>query len=272
MIAGYQILDWLGTTAGSRIYRARRLADQAPVLLKLLEPESTTPAQVARFQREYDLLQALDVPGVIKLLVFIAEHGPPAMVLEDVAGEPLEAVLRQHRLDWPTCLRLASHLAGTLAGVHAAQVIHQDVRPANMLIAHETGQVCLVDFSLASLRERETLPPARMSVLEGDWAYLSPEQSGRMNRLVDYRTDFYSLGVTFYQMLTGQLPFQASDPLEWVHCHLARLPRSPAEVIPEVPPTDCCAAERLRAGSDPGMARVHACFRVLRDQQVVVGA
>lgn len=229
----YQILDLIGTTAGSHLYRAQSLQDGAAAVLKVLDPEHATPAQSARFQREYEILSSLDLPGVAKPVALIQEQGPPVIVLDCAAGELLETVLTLGRLDVPTCLRLASQLAGILAGLHAAHLTHRDMRPANLMLTPE-GRVFLLDLSLATLDTPETaaadIPPS------GDWAYLSPEQTGRMNRSVDYRTDFYSLGVTLYRMLTGQLPFQGHDALEWVHCHIARLARPPAEVSPDVPP------------------------------------
>jgi PAS domain S-box-containing protein len=145
------------------------------------------------------------------------EAGRTVMIIANYRG--LDAVLGAHlRMDLPDCLRSASHLTRALAGIHAAQLIHQDIRPANILVAPETGEVQLAD---------NTAPR--------DWAYVSPEQTGRMNRSVDYRTDFYSLGITLYRMLTGRLPFQGNDALEWTHCHIARSPPPPAEVAPDIP-------------------------------------
>ncbi|MFL9919047.1 AAA family ATPase [Paraburkholderia fungorum] len=235
IIANCQILHRTCTTAGSDLYRARRLTDGMPVLLKL-PPEHADAGQSARFKREYLLLQSLDVVGIVKPLAFIDERGTFALVLEDFAGESLEAVLdREPHMGLDVCLRIARHLADTLAGIDAARVIHCDIRPANILVLPETGEVLVVDFSLATTQEHNTASSEDVVVPAGDWAYVSPEQTGRMNRPVDYRTDGYSMGVLLYRMLTGQLPFQASDPLEWTHCHIARLPTPPSEIAPEVP-------------------------------------
>ena len=232
----YQLLDRLGITAGSSLYRARRLADQAPQLFKVLEPEHATPGQLAHFQHEYALLQALTLPGVIRPLALVSGGGRYAMSLEDFPGEPLEALLvRQGRLDLPTCLTISCHLARMLAGLVGAQVVHHDLRPANILVNPQDGRVCLADFSLAATLAHELAATSSLSSAVGDLAYCSPEQTGRMNRPVDYRTDFYSLGVTLYRMLTGQLPFEAHDPLEWVHCHIARQAHAPSAVNPEIP-------------------------------------
>ncbi|MFL9912933.1 ATP-binding protein [Paraburkholderia sp. RL17-337-BIB-A] len=222
-------------TAGADLYRARRTTDGMPVLLKR-PPEPAEAAQSARLKREYLMLQSLNVVGIAKPLALIDERGDLALVLEDFAGESLEAVLdRERRTDVALCLRIGHHLADALAGIDRAKVIHRDITPANILVAPATGQVLLVDFTLTTAQEANTVSPEGVVVPVGDWAYVSPEQTGRMNRPVDYRTDCYSMGVLLYRMLSGQLPFEANDPLEWTHCHIARMPAPPHEIVPEVP-------------------------------------
>ncbi|MFM0175782.1 AAA family ATPase [Paraburkholderia sediminicola] len=234
IVANCQTIDRVYMTAGSDLYRARRLTDGLPVLLKLL-PEHAGAAQSARFKREYLLLQRLNIAGVAKPLTLTDDRGRLVLILEDFSGESLETVLcHGPRPDLPRCLAIAHHLADALAGVDTAHVIHRDLRPANILVAPETGHVLLVDFSLATTQEH-TVSPEDIVVSVGEWAYMSPEQTGRMNRPVDYRTDCYSMGVLLYRMLTGQLPFQASDPLEWTHCHIARMPPPPCDIAPAVP-------------------------------------
>src|SRR6267142_2114649 len=235
IIANHQTLDRICATAGSELYHARRLTDGMAMLLKWHRPEHANAAQSARFRSEYRRLQSLNVVGAAKPLALIDEPGCLAMLLEDFAGESLEAVLsRDSHMDLPLCLSIARHLADALADIDAARVIHRDIRPANILVAPDTGQILLVDFSSATAQEVKTVSPEEV-VPVSDWAYVSPEQTGRMNRVPDYRTDFYSMGVLLYRMLTGQLPFQANDPLEWTHCHIARTPTPPAEFAPEVP-------------------------------------
>ncbi|MBC7858422.1 MAG: EAL domain-containing protein [Burkholderiaceae bacterium] len=232
MIARYQNINRLGATAGSRLYRAQRVADGAPAVLKMPGPENL-PAHAARFRREYAILRALDIPGVVKPSGLIDEPGRLMMVLDNFEGQPLESFLNRHPPDWPLCLRLGLQLAHILNGLHGAHLIHQDIRPANIMLLPEE-KICLLDLSLASAEPGQTATAGNPPI--GDWAYISPEQTGRMNRAVDYRTDFYSLGVTLYRMLTGQLPCQGKDALEWVHCHLASLPRPPSEINPAIPP------------------------------------
>ena len=152
-------------------------------------------------------------------------------LIEVGGGEPLDAVLMYYRPDLPTCLRLASQLAQTLAGLHAAHTIHRQLCPSNVLVSVDKGQLHLLELRSAEARQTsaENHPAA------GEWAYFSPEQTGRMNLPVDYRSDFYSLGVLLYRMLAGQLPFQGKDPLEWAHCHIARLPPPLPDLAPAVP-------------------------------------
>ncbi|MFC0397933.1 ATP-binding sensor histidine kinase [Paraburkholderia rhizosphaerae] len=233
-IANCQINDRIGATASADLYRGR-LTDGTSVLVKLAA-DYADPAQSARLKREYQLLQSLDVAGIAKPLALIDERGRSALVLEDFAGESLEIHLdQQPRLDLALCLRIGQHLADALAGIDVARVIHRDIRPANILFEPETGKVLMVDFSMATAEESSAVSAQDATACAGDWAYVSPEQTGRMNRQVDYRTDCYSMGVLLYRMLSGQLPFQANDPLEWTHCHIARVPVPPAGIAPDVP-------------------------------------
>ena len=233
MASDYQTLDRICTTAGSHLHRARRVEDGALATLKLPITGMNSSAQTSRFHREYAALRSLDIPGIVKPSALIEEDGRPAMVLEDLAGETLECLLDKDRLPWPACLRLASQLADTLARLHTAGVVHGDIRPANCLVELEDKRLRLLDLSFAAIDKQELSLPGQQPA--GDWAYLSPEQTGRMNRPVDYRTDCYSLGITLFRMLVGRLPFVADDPLEWAHCHIARMAPSPRDIAPDVP-------------------------------------
>jgi serine/threonine protein kinase len=155
-------------------------------------------------------------------------------VLEDPGGAPLDRLLGQP-LDVSHFLRIAIPLAGALRRVHARGLIHKDIKPANILVDAASGGVWLTGFGIASRLPREHQAPAPPEVIAGTLAYMAPEQTGRMNRSVDSRSDLYALGVTFYEMLTGQLPFAAPDPMGWVHCHIARQPVPPSERVASVP-------------------------------------
>lgn len=230
-IAGYQQLHKVCTTSSSELYRAVRQKLGKHVLLKLPNSENAVLAQ-ARFHHEYELLQSLDLHDVVRPVALIDEPGCLAMVLADFPGRSLETLLNERRLDVLTCLRIAHRLAGALVGMHAAGLIHRDLRPVNVLVNPETGCICLADFSLATT---ESVSAASLPASGYDFAYLSPEQTGRMNSIVDYRSDFYSVGVMLYRLFSGKLPFHANDPLEWVHCHIARIPWPLHEAATEVP-------------------------------------
>ena len=230
----YQLIERVCVTANSELYIARHLRDGTTALLKLFDRANASAADAARFKHEYALLRALRAPEILRPITLHDEGGCLALVLEHFAGECLEAVLaREQRLALPTALYIASQLAHALAALHAADIVHHDIRPANLLLAHDSVQVKLADLSRAASREGTTSNTGWTTA--GDWAYVSPEQTGRMNRQVDHRTDFYSLGIMLYRMLTGQLPFQADDPLEWVHCHLARAPAPPHQLALDIP-------------------------------------
>ncbi|MBW8899993.1 MAG: AAA family ATPase [Massilia sp.] len=236
IIGSYESTGQIGTTAGSDLFRARRLPDGEAVLLKH-DSQHAGAAGSAHLMREFRIMQSLCTAGILRATVVIEQHGNVvATIHEDFHGDSLAALLDAGtRLDLASCLRIAGNLARALEGIHAAEIVHLDIRPLNILVAPGNGEVRIADFSNA------VAPGNDLSLDEpavpGDWAYVSPEQTGRMNRLVDYRTDFYSLGITLYRMLAGRLPFQGSDPLEWTHCHIARNPLAPRAVAPDVPET-----------------------------------
>jgi PAS domain S-box-containing protein len=227
-IGDYEAMEQIGAATGGTLHCARRIVDGGTVLLKL-------PARGGLpdgLRREFGLLQSLDVPGLLRPLALIDDGPRLAMVLEPFAGTGLDGVLAgEARLSVATVLALACRLARVLAGLHGAGIVHHDLRPANLLLARDGGDVRLADVSRAtSAGSAASARPA-----PADWAYVSPEQTGRMQREADYRTDFYSLGILLYRLLCGQLPFQADDPLEWIHCHLARVPVAPHRLCPDIP-------------------------------------
>ncbi len=234
---GYQHIEQIAENARYIMYRAQSKRDNLPVILKM--PFETMPVQEQRawFQREHDLLRMLDVPGVIRCyrLEYIGSH--PLLVLEDFGGTALNRLGLAGRLDRTTFLHLAISIATCLGQVHATRIIHKNINPGNLFYNPHTDQIKLIDFSLATRLSRQAIAFRSPFLLEGTLAYMSPEQTGRMNRAIDYRTDFYSLGVTLYELLTGQRPFDSDDPLELVHAHLSCRPRPPHQINPDLPPT-----------------------------------
>jgi predicted ATPase/signal transduction histidine kinase/GAF domain-containing protein/ActR/RegA family two-component response regulator len=208
--------------------------------------EHTAPPSLRRMEHEYSLREELDPTWAVRPLALAQHQGRPALVLEDPGGEPLDRLVGTP-MELRQFLRLAIGLSAALGGVHRHGLIHKDIKPANALVNAATGQVWLMGFGIASRLRRERQSPEPPEVLVGALAYMAPEQTGRMNRSIDSRSDLYSLGVTLYEMLTGSLPFTASDPMEWVHCHIARQPVPPSERAKEVPAPVAAIILRLLA-------------------------
>ncbi|WP_245473581.1 trifunctional serine/threonine-protein kinase/ATP-binding protein/sensor histidine kinase [Bradyrhizobium zhanjiangense] len=186
---------------------------------------------------EYSLGAELDPAWAAKPLAIARHEGRMILLLKDPGGQPLDRILERDQgqpLDLTRFLRTAIGLARTLGQVHQQGFIHKDIKPANVLV-DDTGNAWLTGFGIASKLTRERQSPEPPEFIAGTLAYMAPEQTGRMNRSVDSRSDLYSLGVTFYEMLTGSLPFTASDPMEWVHCHIAKQPAAPSERVGTVP-------------------------------------
>src|SRR3984885_2053835 len=227
------VLERIREGAEFTLYRARQRGNPSPVLVVAPAAEQPLPQSLQRLEHEYSLAAQLEPAWAAKPLALTRHEGRTILVLADPGGESLDRVLeREQPLDLARLLRIAVNLATALGHVHQRGLIHKDVNPGNVLVAlepsGEVGHVWLTGFGIASRlpRERQSLAPPE--IIAGTLAYMSPEQTGRMNRSMDARSDLYSLGVTLYQMLTGLLPFAAADPLEWVHCHIARQPVAPA--------------------------------------------
>ncbi|RXT37820.1 AAA family ATPase [Bradyrhizobium betae] len=203
-----------------------------PILL--VAAEETSPGSVERLEHEYALKSELDADWAARPVSLTHDNGRMRLVLEDPGGTPLDRLLGRP-LDVSHFLRIAIPLAGALRHVHERGLIHKDIKPANILVESASSDVWLTGFGIASRLPRERQAPAPPEVIAGTLAYMAPEQTGRMNRSVDSRSDLYALGVTFYQMLTGSLPFTAADPMEWVHCHIARKPLPPGERLENIP-------------------------------------
>lgn len=232
-LAGYHIKEKISESHNSMVYRGE--AETRPVILKVLKQTYPSPRKTAAFRREYELIQSLQLPGVIRAYSFSTEQHRPVIVLEDFDGESLAQLLRGKRLLFFDLLPLAIQIADIVGQVHRRQVIHKDVNPANIVFNQTTGQLKLIDFGIATRLTRENVAPHPPAGLEGTLAYMSPEQTGRMNRVVDYRTDFYSLGVTLYELLTGKVPFLTTDTLALVHAHIAQQPTPPHDLVPDLP-------------------------------------
>ena len=248
-ISGYRTVGVLYQGGRVTIYRAVRTEDGAPVILKCLERPREGSHDLARFRREYEMGRRLAGAGTTRVLSL--EPGPhgPALVMADSGGASVSFARQERPLTLADCLAIGTAVAAALARIHAGHVIHKDITPANIVWNRETGAVELIDFSIAAELARETLP-SDIDQLEGTLAYIAPEQTGRMNRSLDWRCDFYSLGATLYDLLTGRAPFEGGDALAVIHGHIARAPVPPERLNPEIPPTVSAIILRLLA-KDP---------------------
>ncbi|PZU97939.1 MAG: hypothetical protein DCE90_05445 [Pseudanabaena sp.] len=233
----YRVINRIYESRNSQIYRGIRGEDNLPVVLKLLATETPTAQVVGRYKLEYEIIKSIDSELVIKAYDFRQDKNQFAIILEDFGGQSLDYILKAEALDLSATLNLAIQICEAVGAVHAANIIHKDINPSNLVFNPETRQIKIIDFGISSSLPREKLSIDYIEGLEGTLAYISPEQTGRMNRSLDYRTDIYSMGATFYEMFTGCVPFKNDDPLELIHQHLALAPIAPhltKSSIPEV--------------------------------------
>ena len=217
-----------------RGWRSSGDGERSTALALLPASEHPSSACLDRLAHEFGLKDELDCDWAVRALELAREGGRPRLVLEDPGGEPLERLLGKP-MDVGRFLRFSIGIAAAIGKAHQRGLVHKDIKPAHILVNCPDGQIRLLGFGAASRLPRERQAPASPETIAGTLAYMAPEQTGRMNRSIDWRSDLYSLGITFYQMLTGALPFTASDPAEWVHCQIARQPLAPRERLENVP-------------------------------------
>jgi predicted ATPase/signal transduction histidine kinase len=240
-LPGYQITEEIYAGDRSLLYRGIRESDLFPVVVKLIRSPAPSFDRLMQFRHEYDIGKSLDLPNVVKTLAFEPYQNSHALILEDFGGISLQSYVYQSGVLGATpqkiitFIQIVIQIAEALDGLYRHRIIHKDLKPANILIHPETRQIKLSDFSLASRLPKETQSIENVNMLAGTLAYMAPEQTGRMNRGIDYRSDFYALGVTCYELLTGQLPFNATDPMELVHSHIAKQPVPVRQLNPDMP-------------------------------------
>ena len=283
-IADCHLSEQIYDSANSMVFRAQRESSTVPppshqsLIVKILKEDYPSAAELTRYRQEYEITRSLsDVDGVIDVYSLEPYQRTFAMLLEDIDGRSLKDLYLGKAIPIRRFLALSIEIAGVLGQVHFRNIIHKDINPSNVLYNPTTGHIKLIDFGISTQLSRENPTLKNPRVLEGTLAYISPEQTGRMNRSLDYRTDFYSLGVTFYELLTGKLPFPASDPLELVHCHIAHQPVPPHEIDPQIPITISRIVLKLMAKTAEDryqsafglQADLERCWQSLQDHGVI---
>ncbi|MGD1806032.1 trifunctional serine/threonine-protein kinase/ATP-binding protein/sensor histidine kinase [Dapis sp. BLCC M126] len=225
-IGNYQTIELIHESDRTLVYRAIDIETEQPVIVKLMGNEYPSFNELVQFRNQYAIAKNLDIPGIVKLYSLLRYKNGYALIMEDIGAISLTEYQRQLSVSVAQFWEIALRITEILHHLHQNQIIHKDIKPANILIHPETKEVKLIDFSISSLLPKERTSLQTPNVLEGTLAYISPEQTGRMNRGIDYRSDFYSLGVTFYELLTEKLPFESEDPLEVIYAHMAKTPPS----------------------------------------------
>ena len=230
----YSILEKIDETAGSRFYRAEKKDSGISVIVKYFLLDNPAKADIIRIRQEFEIIKNIDCPGIIKTYDFALSDKEIALVVEDFNGVPLHNLIRIDKFTVEAFIPVAEKLANTLGMLHEKGIIHSDIKPHNILINSKTSEVKIADFGIMArlIRSERAM---HLRKLEGTIGYVSPEQTGRINQPVDFRTDFYSLGVTFYEMLAGKLPFESNDPIEIIHSHLAKEPVPLNELNSSIP-------------------------------------
>nr|WP_225895711.1 ATP-binding sensor histidine kinase [Dendronalium phyllosphericum] len=252
-IIGYQITEQIYSSSKTLVYRGIREKDQQSVILKLIRSEYPTFVEIAQFRNQYTISKNLNISGIVKPHSLENHRNGYILVMEDFGGISLkdwrhiQQGIGKNPVSLSEFFHIAIEISSTLEELHRHRIIHKDIKPANILIDPTTGDVKLIDFSIATLLPKEIQVQTNPNVLEGTLAYISPEQTGRMNRGIDYRTDFYSLGVTFFELLTGQLPFSITEPMELVYCHIAKEPPKANHINPSIPAILCEIIGKLMA-------------------------
>ncbi|MDJ0840462.1 MAG: AAA family ATPase [Acidobacteriota bacterium] len=247
--SGYEIIARQHESRRSLIFRARRVRDGLPVIIKTPAGDAHVPGKLSQVRREFEIGSRFQDQWIARYHELIPFRGGLAIVVEDFGGVDLGQKTPPGGMDLSTFLKIAIQLAAGLGIIHRGHVIHKDIKPGNIIIKGET--VKWIDFGLSSPFARESQQAVSPHALGGTLAFMSPEQTGRMNRPLDYRSDFYSLGMTFYQLLTGLPCFQSNDPMELVHWHLARVPRAPLDLDEPVARAVSAMVLKLVA-KDPG--------------------
>lgn len=234
VIEGYQATELLSEGKYNWIFRARRYSDDKIVILKFIKPEYNLDSNIKKLVGEFELLNKLKSDYIIKAYDLVTTKDYTMLVMENFPSKTLDHYIRHNHLDLVAKLEISIQLANALGEIHQGHIIHKDIKPRNILIDIKTKKIKIIDFSLSTYLSREVESIVNPEEVEGTIAFMSPEQTGRINRVLDYRSDIYSLGVTLYLLFTGELPFIAANPMELIHQHIAQEPVPPNEKDPKI--------------------------------------
>lgn len=271
-VHGYRVGEVVHLGAVSTVYRAIRESDGLPVVLKWLSSPSPTLGDLARYRLSFETMRDLDLPGVSRVLALEEHERRPLLVMGDIGGTTLADRLRARPLSLDEVLAIAVSITDALGRLHTRGIVHRDINPSNVVI-NEAGELELIDFDLVTRPRAARVDPQSLRTLSGTLAYISPEQTGRMNRSVDHRTDLYALGATLYELLSGAVPFAETDSAALIHAHLAVIPRPLEDVAPHVPDAVAAIVMRLLAKAPedryqgaPGLrADLERCLTAVRE-------
>lgn len=237
-IGDYRTKKMLYSGGKTIIYEAEEMMSGRIVIVKLLKADYPTPDELKSFYHEFNIAEQLgEAPGIIKVYSIVDYKNSKAIIMEDFGARSLDKLYSGESFDLESKLDIALKITRAIDSMHRHKIIHKDIKPQNILLNRQSGEVKLIDFGLSSRLSREVQEIINPGHLEGTLSYISPEQTGRMNRTIDYRTDFYSLGVTLYELFTGSRPFVSKDPAELVHSHIAITPKSPHKQSGDLPET-----------------------------------
>ncbi len=218
----------------STIYKGKYQNYNKDVIIKVLNSEHPTEEQITRFNNEYKFTKDLGINGVRKALNIDKVGGKNILILEYFEGQIIRQFIKKNNENIESCIQAACNISQALGEIHQQNIIHKDINSNNILI-NENNEISIIDFGFSTKYNLKTQNLFNPKHLEGTLPYISPEQTGRMNRSVDYRTDLYSFGVVLYELFTKQLPFTDVDNMELVHSHIAKIPVPPIEINSEIP-------------------------------------
>lgn len=234
-LEGYIFEEKIYENSNSIIYKAISNDMKTPVVIKMLSKENPTLKDKARFQLQYEIANDFNNDGIIKMYDLQKFNNTQIIIMEYFEGSSLNKIISERVISMEEFLNIAIKVTDAIGEIHRKSIIHMDINPGNILWNKEKQTLKIIDFSISSRLSHESQETIAPKGLEGSVAYISPEQTGRMNRTIDYRTDYYSLGITLYELITGSKPFETKDILEMIHSHIARVPKSPHEKNPSIP-------------------------------------